>query len=427
MPAFSYTALDSTGRPRNGTLDATDRRAAARQLAAQGLRPLSLASGSGDTSAPERGDTAALPSPAAISPDAPPPRKLTRRRLFGVHTAARDFVDSFYQLHTSGLPMGDAVKLLGQRVTDPSLRHLCQSLWRDMSEGATLAGAMSRFPKVFDSATLHLIEAGESTGNLAPVLKKTLESYALRESLREKVLSSIGYPAALCGMAVGVLALFVFVLIPRLEGIMTSLGGKFPWTVKALMAFSDFIVKGGPFILAALLVLLFVFFRWRRTESGRLASDRLFLRLPFVGAVLLHTETVRMTDLLATLLGSGINATDALRLCERPVENRLLRERLGAGRQMINDGAAFASAFKRHSLLPPGDLDILAVGENTGSLADTFQTIARRHLTALDKAIQRLIRVIIITVFSGTVSLIFICVISVMMTIISVSQNISRH
>ncbi|MDR1498291.1 MAG: type II secretion system F family protein [Puniceicoccales bacterium] len=426
MPAFTYTALDSSGKPCNGTLNATDRRTAARLLAAQNLRPLSLASnGTAPEKRSERNDAATATPPA--SPDTPAPRKLSRKRLFGVHTTANDFVDSFYQLHTSGLPMGDAVKLLSLRVSDPALRYLCQSLWRDISEGATLAGAMSRFPKVFDNATLHLIEAGESTGNLAPVLKKTLESYALREALRSKILSSIGYPTALCLMTIGVLAFFVFGLIPRLEKIMTSLGGKFPWTVKALMAFSDFLVKGGPFILVFIILALFAFSRWRRTESGRLISDRLFLRIPFAGPVFLHTETVRITDLLSTLLGSGINATDALRLCERPVENRLLRERLSAGRQMINDGAAFASAFKYHSILPPSDIDILAVGENTGSLADTFHTIALRHINALDKAIRRLSRIIIIAVFSGTTSLIFICVVSVILTILSVGQNITRH
>ncbi|MDR2863393.1 MAG: type II secretion system F family protein [Puniceicoccales bacterium] len=434
MPQFSYTALDASGRSRNGTLDAADRRTAARQLGVQGLRVLTLQASGGvaESAAMQKNaggqhshheSEAATP---AFSPDAQP-GKLSRRRFFGAHRTGWDFVDSFYQLHSNGLPMGDAVKLLSQRVSDPALRWLCQSLWRDMSEGATLAGAMSRFPVVFDGASLHLIEAGESTGNLVPVLRKVLDSCELRENLRGKVLSSIGYPAGVCSLAVGVLCLFVFFLIPRLEGIMRTMRGDFPWSVKVLIGFSDFLIKGGPFFFIALVVGVVGFIQWRKRETGRVATDRWLLRVPLVGAVIMHTETVRMTDLLATLMSSGINASDALRLCERPVENRILRQRLSAGRQMINDGAAFASAFKRHAILSISDLDILAVGENTGSLSDTFQTIAKRHIAALDKAIHRLIQVVTGLVLGSTVSLVFLCVISIVMTILSVSQSIQKH
>ncbi|MDR2430466.1 MAG: type II secretion system F family protein [Puniceicoccales bacterium] len=438
MSSFSYIALDSANRSCSGTLDAEDRRSAARKLAGQGLRILSLqaATGTGtgiarhtghpvESTPSESNGGAATPPPSLL--EGKVPGKLTQGRLFGPHRTGWDFVDSFYQLHANGLPMGDSVKLLGQRVSEPALRYLCQSLWRDMSEGATLAGAMSRHPVVFDSATLHLVEAGENTGNLVPVLRKVLDSYELRESLRGKVLSSIGYPLSVCAMALGVLGIFVFFLVPRMESIMRNLKGDFPWMVKALMGFADFLIKGGPFIAMALAALAWGFMRWRRGESGRMTSDRWLLRLPVAGAVFLHTETVRMTDLLATLLGSGINATDALRLCERPVANRILRQRLGAGRQMINDGAAFASAFKRHAILPASDVDILAVGENTGSLADTFQSLAFRHVAALDKAIKRLIRVVTGIVFSGTVALVFLCLISIVMTVLSVSKGVLKH
>ncbi|MDR1816773.1 MAG: type II secretion system F family protein [Puniceicoccales bacterium] len=448
MALFSYSALDASGQARNGKINAEDRRSAARRLAAQGLRVLNL--GGGDTAAGDgsdakksagddadphfggtggnggNGGTGAGGASGSML-DGPMPKKLSSPRLFGPHRTGWAFIDSFHQLHSNGLSMGDSVKLLGQRVSDPALRYLCQSLWRDMSEGATLAGAMSRFPVVFDSATLHLVEAAEATGNLVPVLKKVLASLELREGLRGKILSSVSYPAGICALALGVLCLFVLVLMPRLEKMMKALKGEYPWPVKALTALSDFLVRGGPFLLIALLIGLWAFLRWRKTERGRLTSDGWALRIPVLGPVVTHINTVRMTELLATLMGSGINATDALRLSERPVENLVLRARLNAGRQMINDGAAFASAFKRHALLPLNDLDILSVGENTGSLADTFAAISRRHVAALDKAVSRLIKVVTAVVFGGTVILVLMCVLSIVMTILSVSQSIGQR
>ncbi len=422
MPSFSYKALDASGASRTGTLEAEDRRAAARLLAAQGLRVMTLQSGATEPagrSAPEPGAYASSGSAASGMP-----RSLQKKRLLGPHSVGWDFIDSFYQLHSNGLPMGDAVKLLTVRVSNPALQFLCQSLWRDMSEGATMAGAMSRFPAVFDPATIYLIEAGENTGNLLPVLKKVLDSYTMREDLRSRILSSITYPIGVCSLAAAVLGLFVFFLMPRLEHVMRNLKGDFSWSVKLMMGFSDFLVKGGPFLFIAGLLVVLGISQWRKTAEGRKKTDTWLLKIPLLGPVVLHTEIVKMTELLATLMSSGINASEALRLTERPVANMVLRERLSAGRLMINDGAAFASAFKRHHILPLDDLDILAVGENTGSMAETFQNISKRHVKGLDKSIQRMLRVITVTVLGLTVSLVFVCMISILMTIFNVSQNL---
>ncbi len=419
MPTFTYKAVDAGGKTRTGGIEAEDRRSAARKLAGQGFRVVALHAGN------------RLPDVIAgaqkFSDSGEMPAKLKQKRFFGTHRSGWDFIDSFYQLHESGLAPGDAVKLLSQRVNDPALRFLCQSLWRDIGEGATIAGAMSRFPAVFDNSTIYLIEAGENTGNLLPVLKKLLADFQVREDLRAKIISGISYPIFLCFIAVAILALFVFFLVPKMEQMMANLSGEFPWTVKALVAFADVLVKGGPFIALAIFVGSFALSRWRKTESGREKTDSVLLKIPLLGKVIAHTEIISMTNLLSTLLGSGINTTEALRLSERPVDNRVLRGRLSASRQMINDGAAFASAFKRHAVLDLSDLDILSVGENTGSLADTFQMISKRHVTGLDKTMKRLLNVLVTIVFGSTVSLIFVCMVSIFLTILSVSQNILKH
>ena len=252
------------------------------------------------------------------------------------------------------MPVGDAVKLMASRVTEPSLRALCRGLWRDLSEGRNLSAALAKRPVVFDEATVRLVEAGEATGSLVPVLNRVRESYGKREELRSRVLAALGYPVLLTLMATGVLGLFVFVIMPIMEKMMVQLGGKFPWYVKALMAAATFVVKGSPIILVVLALVFFRLKKAREDVAVKRAQDAFALKIPLAGKAMVHAEASRLADLLSTLLGSGVNAAQALRLAERPVSNSELRARFGDARRRVHDGTAISVALKDTRTLRAG-------------------------------------------------------------------------
>lgn len=413
MPRFHYEAVDASGRPAKGELESADRRAAARRLAARGLRVSKIS---------ESGKGAAVRTDGGEDhPD------LHKARRMGVHPAATAFVRSFGELHEGGMPVGDAVKLMSVRVTEPALRALCKGLWRDLSEGQNLSAALAKRPVVFDESTVRLVEAGEATGSLVPVLNRVRESYEKREELRARIVAALAYPVFLSVFAIGVLALFVFVIMPIMEKMMIQLGGKFPWHVQALMGGASILVKGSPLIL---LVAVIVFFRLKKARGDaavKRRQDAFALRLPLAGKAMIHAEASRLAELLSTLLGSGVNAAQALKLAERPLGNTELRARFTDARRRVNDGMAISLAVKDTGLFEPEDLDLAAVGESSGSLPRSFASMAERRRKALDAAISRIVKVISGLVLGLVVGLVFFCLVSIITTILSVSQNIRTH
>lgn len=410
MARFEYVAVDAAGASVKGALDATDARAASRRLAAKNLRVSSLVQSGGKAKV------------VADSPEDHP--LLHRRRAFGVHPAAFAFARSFRELHEGGLPVGDAVKLLATRVTEPSLRALCKGVWRDLSEGMSLSASMSKRPEVFDEATLYLIAAGEATGNLVPVLGRVIESYESREAMRAKVIGAIWYPVFICLFATGVLGLFVFFIMPRMETMMKSLGGEFPLPVKLLTGAATLAVKGSPVIILLLVVVFFSLKKARARADARRRQDAALLKVPMLGQAFLHAEATRMAELLSTLLSSGVNAAQALKLVEKPVANTELRARFVAARRRVHDGTAISAALKDTGVFESEDLDLASVGENSGGLPRSFGSIAIRRRKALDATLTLIVRTLSVTFFGFSVGLIGFCLISIVMTIMSVTKNV---
>jgi type II secretory pathway component PulF len=275
------------------------------------------------------------------------------------------------------LPIGDAIHVLRQRLTDPALRDLASALWNDLSEGVSLANAMKKFPKIFGDSIIYPIEAGEATGNLSPILRDILEHLKSQEELKKKVYGGLAYPVFVCSIAFGVVCLFLFWLLPRIQAMLASLGGTMTLPARLLIAGSNFTIKGGPFVLIAAVVGVVLLTRWRKTEKGRVEFDRMLLKIPFIKDIVLAAEVAKASNLMATLLGSGVNSTEAMRLTERALQNRWMRASFQEARQKINDGMSFSSAFKKHPFFPELAQDIIAVSESTGNIAKSFEEVYR--------------------------------------------------
>ena len=413
MPDFRHKSLDTSGRETAGVIGAADRKDALRQLAARGLQALELreAGTTDETEAPLRKKTGTTPS-------------LGKRPLFGTHPAALRFTAKLEQLTAGGLPAGDAVRLLAARTGEPVLKLLSKSLWADLSEGRTLAEAMGRFPDVFESGTRGLVEAGESTGTLGPALRRVMEFQRTREELRKKLTAALAYPTLVCGLAGITIALFVFHLLPRLEGMMRSLNAEFSGASFALILIAKATVYGLPVAALAVFVIAARIRLMRRTPEGRRRSDALLLRLPLAGGIIRHAETAGFAGLLGTLLGSGVNATESLRLTEKTVANAGLRTAFTDARTRINEGAAFSAAFRRTGLLDEAELDIVLVNESTGTLDRAFEEISRGRLAALDDALKHLVRVLSGFFLTAAFVIVFFCLLSVMLSVLQVSRSI---
>ena len=360
MRKFKYRAMGPGGKISAGEIEAADYKDACRKLRAMSLSPISA----------ERADGA-----DAREAEKPDDGREGPGNLGGEKTALA-FLKKILQLSGSGgMPVGDALKSLAQRSLDRRTRTLCRELYKELSEGRTLADALKRYPALFDTCITHLVEAGESTANLGFVFENIISYIEARRQLRRTIISALAYPVFLCVMASGVVLLFLFFMLPRIESMMSNIGAG----------------ENGPIMLmktiGSVLAIAAIKFM-RRTPEGLLITDAALLKLPVIGKIAADSDLCRFSTLASTLFASGVNTTETFRLAEKSVKNSLVRSRIQNFRIAVNDGAPISAALKKFGIIDSEDIDIVAVGERTGSLVSAFAEIGKSHTESLHRRIK---------------------------------------
>ena len=418
MPNFAYRALDAGGRTRNGTLEAADRQGVARRLAAQGLRPTKIEAAAGGKPATRREESAEVDLFKAEA-------KAKPRWRSNPKAASLAFLKRLHVLLTAGMAIGDAVRLLSQRLSDPAIVKICEGVWKQLSEGHTLSRAMRDVPgSPFSPSTVHLVEAGEASGTLVPVLERIIQAQEEANAVRKELINNLSYPGFVISVAFGAVILIVTFLMPRIERILGQLGGEMPWVTKMLLDGTDFATRFGPFILLGLGIAALAIWQWRQSEGGRYQTDLTLLRLPALGRVSLYASIFSTTNLMATLLNSGVNTTETLRLVEKTINNRVLQEKFAAARRQISEGVSMATAIGRVHYMPPLAMDILTVGENTGNLVTSLLDINRIYRDELSATLKFLTTAVVAIALGGAIVLVLTIAVSVILGVLSVSQSI---
>lgn len=417
MPRYAYKALDSTGRQVTGQAESTDRKRLLQQLAQNGLKPVSVET-IGEQVAPdeeiEKSDFF---------------RETGKRSSFLRVRKSRsgvslEFLKRLLVLLSSGMSLGDAVSLLSRRLSDPQMQELCESIWKRLSEGQTLASSMRQHGNIFSASTIHLVEAGETSGNLIPVLERIVAYLEESREVRKRLVSNLSYPAFVLSTAVVVVIILLTFLLPRIQDMLDQLGGELPLITKILITGSEATITFGPFVLAGIVALVLGTRQWRRSASGKRQTDYWLLRTPIIGRIYLYSNIYATTNLMSTLLGSGINTTETLRLVERTISNVILRGKFALARKQIQEGVSMATAIQRVHYMPALAMDILTVGENTGNIVTSLNDINRIYREELTKSLNILTTTTVAVALGGAITLVAIIAISVVFSVLSVSQSL---
>jgi type II secretory pathway component PulF len=418
VPFFTYRAIEQSGRYSQGRIDASDPSSARRKLRQMGLNPVSL-------SAVKVNSNLSGTSKKAVAA----PRKkidVTKMKLGRAKADAVSlaFLEKLYELIKSGLPLGDAIKSLNQRLTDPVLSGIAEVIWRDLSEGGTLGEAIRRQPHLFDPSLSAMIEVGEATGNLSPILENIVNLLRSKIALRKNIMAGLSYPIFILFIVFCVLLFVLFYLMPRIQEMLDSMGADLSFSAWLVTFLAGASLTYGPFLLFGFGILALLLQKWRKTDEGKLKSDQILLKIPIVKDVVLNAELSRFSNLAAILMGSGVDATDALKLLEKGFKNEELKQRFHISRGMINDGASFAEAFQDQGLLIEMDADVLSISENTGSLVNGFNSIYRTRHENLESQMKKLTVVLSTGSIFFVFILIFLLVFGVVSSIMQLSTTI---
>ena len=420
MPRFAYTARDRSGQSVAATLEAPSRKDALRLLAARGLQPVrvdeAVAPRPTSKKSAERAEQSSsskqpLPSFFNSSPD-----KLSRRERL-------PFLQSLQDLISSGLSAGEALRLLSQRLSEPRLKSLCARVWESLSEGATLSGALAAIPEVFDSATVNLIQAGEATGSLHEVLNRLISHLTEQKEMRAKLLSALAYPVFMMFVAFGVILFFLFFLLPRLQGLLTSLGGKLPTSTRILIGTSDFALHYGIFVLGALAFGVITFWRWRQTTAGREATDAWILNLPLAGPFAVNQTVLAFSQTLSVLLENGITPADALKMTERQIANVIHRRAFNEATARVLEGEPLSRSLQQTNCFPPIVLDQMSIGENTGNIVPNLKKISVTYQKAVSNQLSFFTRVVASGVLLGVFVFVGFLAFSIVQAVLQLSAS----
>lgn len=420
MPRFAYTARDRTGNSVIADLEAPTRKDALRLLTARGLQVASVnevaAAKAAKPGKSSTNGTAAKPAAAA------PARSSRRSGEPPRRNECLPFLEALYDLATSGLSAGEAVRLLSVRIKEPRLRNLCAGIWEQISEGAPLSRAMASFPQVFDPSITNLIQAGEATGSLNDTLARLIQHLTEQRELRRQLLAALAYPIFMVAVAGGVILFFLVFLLPRLKTLLTSLGGKMPASTSLLISASEFAMSiYGVATLVLIVIAIVSFIGWRQTAAGRAATDAWLLKLPLTGQFIVSQTVLAFSQTLSVLLENGITAAEALRMTEKQIGNTVHRNAFNTATARVLEGEALSVALARTACFPDLVLDRLAVGENTGNVVPSLKQIAQ----AYQKNISNQLNVFTKVIASGVLMAVFIFVGFIAFAIVSAVFQVS--
>jgi len=418
MPRFAYKALDSSGRTVSGEAESTDRKRLLQQLTQKGLRPVNVEAIGEQVAEDEEIERSDFFHETGNQKSSWFRMKRSKSAI------SLEFLKRLLVLLSSGMSLGDAVSLLGRRLSDPQMKDLCETIWKRLSEGQTLASAMGTQRNLFSPSTIHLVEAGESSGNLIPVLQRVVAYLEESREVRKRLVSNLTYPAFVLSTAVVVVIILLTFLLPKIQDMLDQLGGDLPLITQMLIGGSEATISYGPFVLAGIVALVFGTRQWRRTPAGKRRTDYWLLRLPLIGRIYLYSNIYGTTNLMSTLLGSGINTTETLRLVERTINNVVLRGKFSIARKQIQEGVSMATAIQRVHYMPEMAMDILTVGENTGNIVNSLNDINGIYREELTKSLNFLTTATVAIALGGAILLVAVIAISVVFSVLSVGQSL---
>lgn len=418
MPTFAYTARDRAGKNTHGTLDAASRKDVLRILAARGLQP---------TQIDER--TSGRPAASSNAKSSAAERKARKKDLVSKLSRRErlPFMQALYDLTSSGLSAGESVRLLALRLQDPMLRALCAGLWERLSEGASLSQAMTDFPAVFDTSGINLVQSGEATGNINDVLSRIITHLTEQKELRRQMINALSYPIFMLFVSGGVIIFIITFLMPRLEALLQSLGGKLPLSTRLLVGFSGFAMHYGLILIVAAVFGSISFWRWRATKAGREKTDAWLLRLPFIGPFLVNQTVLAFSQTLSVLLENGITAVEALRMTERQIHNTEHRKSFKQATERVMEGEALSQAMQRTGWLPPLVLDQLSIGENTGNLVPSLKKISSNYQKTIASLVNAYTSVLTNTILLSVFAFVGFIAFAVVSAVFSLSSSIKLH
>ena len=380
MPSFEWKGRDRAGRPQGGVLVADSKDAVLAVLRRQQIVPITVK---------EKGKEIALP-------------KL--RRGINEKTLAI-FTRQFSVMIDAGLPLVQCLQILGEQQDNKAFQRIVLQVREDVESGSSLANAMKKHPQAFSELYVNMVAAGEAGGILDTILQRLATYIEKAARLKAQVKAAMIYPISVISIAMLVVYIILWKVIPVFGALFTSLGAELPLPTRIVVALSKFISRFWWLIAGLVVAGVIAIRRYYATEQGRLVIDSLLLKAPILGSVLRKIAVARFCRTLGTLLSAGVPVLESLDITARTSGNAVIERSILEVRKAVEEGKNLADPLKTTNQFPPMVVQMISVGEATGAMDTMLGKIAEFYEDEVDTAVAGMMKLIepILIFFLGVV------------------------
>ncbi len=301
------------------------------------------------------------------------------------------FTRQFATLFSSGIPIVQGLEIMAKQSEKKTFKDILTKVKESIETGSTLADALRKHPKIFDNLYSNMVAAGEVGGVLDSVLLRLAEYIEKTMKLKKKVKGAMIYPGIILTVAVLVVAIIMIFVIPIFAKIFSEMGVELPFPTRIVIGTSNFLTGiGGVILLVGFILLIVGIVQYRKTEQGKRVTDKFLLDVPIFGDLLKKVAVARFSRTLGTLIGSGVPILDGLEICAKTAGNKIVEREVLDTKREVTTGSTVAETLKDSKVFSPMVVQMINVGESTGSLEQMLIKVADFYDDEVDQAVVNL-------------------------------------
>lgn len=369
MQSYNYKAVDQSGRPATGQIDALNDVDLEIRLGRMGLDLITFQVAKKSTG-------------------------LFSRNKVNTHDLIM-FCFQLEQLTRAGVPLLECLSDLRDSNTNPYFQKTLGAISSSVEGGKMFSQALAEHPTVFDHVFVSLVEAGEATGRLPEVFNNLFETMRWQDELVSKTKQLLMYPTFVALVVMGAVTFLMTYLVPQMTSFLQGMGQELPLNTKILIAISNAIINYW-WLIGGVPIVLFIFLATliQTNPLARHKFDQVKLRLPVTGPILNKIIMARFARYFALMYQTGIPILDAIKICEKIVGNRVIADALSRAHAQISGGDAMSESFRNAGLFPPLVVRMIRVGESTGGLDKALLNISYFYDRDVNDAMQKMLKMI---------------------------------
>lgn len=368
MPKYKYEATDKNGKEKKGVVEAANEQQAINKLKADGAMVTSIRESNSISDA-------------------------SWNITIGNPVKKKDitiFCKQFYSILNAGVTVIDGLRMVVEQTENKELRKALMNVQINVEKGDSLADAMAGEGKIFPDLLIHMVAAGEATGNLEIAFDRICTQFDKDMKLTSMVRSAMIYPIVVLIVAIGVVIILMVTVIPQFQVTFKEMGEELPLPTQLVISLSNFMVTNIVWVIGGIVAFIALILLGKSTEPGKRITSQLALILPMIKAFAVKNAAAKFSMTMSTLIASGVSVVESLEIASNVIENRVIRKSLYECREQVMEGVPMSEPIADAEIFPPMLHHMLKIGEDTGTTEQMLDKVAEYYEAEVEEATKNL-------------------------------------